>query len=510
LFFLLPSSFFLLPSSFRRRDMLAAVRLAWFSPWPPQRSGIAGRSAELVPRLASLGYAIDVFVDERYLPAVGPADAGPPRAGEIRPQSAHDFVWRAARGQYDLGVYQIGNSRLHEYMWPYLLRWPGLSVLHDARLHHVRAAGLLTTKQADTYRAEFAWSHPDVSIDAAELAVQGFDGTYYYQWPMLRAVVETARLVATHSRGVADDLRDAWPERPIEYVALGEGRPTPVADRRLEARRAELGMSGEHVAFGVFGALTADKRVPEVLRAFATTVARTPTARLVLAGTPTPAVDVRALARSLGVALETVLVDTPDDESFDEIIAAVDVGIHLRWPTALETSGPWVRALAAARPTIVTDLAHQTHVPALDPRTWDLHAPALRSLGEGGPALRSLGEGGPAPRSLGEGGPAPRSLGEGGPVTIAVSLDDEEHSLRIAMHRLATDASLRASLGRAARRYWEAEHTLDRMVADYERVIARAAALPAPEAALPPALRPGFWRDVVDGIGDFAPGVVVE
>jgi glycosyltransferase involved in cell wall biosynthesis len=389
-------------------------------------------------------------------------------------------VWRAARGQYDLGVYQIGNSRLHEYMWPYLLRWPGLSVLHDARLHHVRAAGLLTTKQTDTYRAEFAWSHPDVSIDAAELAIQGFDGTYYYQWPMLRAVVETARLVATHSRGVADDLRAAWPERPIAYVALGEGRPTPVADRRLEARRAELGLSGEHVAFGVFGALTADKRVPEILRAFATTVARTPTARLVLAGTPTSAIDLRALARSLGVALETVLVDTPDDDSFDEIIAAVDVGIHLRWPTALETSGPWVRALAAARPTIVTDLAHQTHVPALDPRTWDLHAPALRSLGEGGP------------------------------VTIAVSLDDEEHSLRIAMHRLATDASLREGLGRAARRYWEAEHTLDRMVADYERVIARAAALPAPEAALPPALRPGFWRDVVDGIGDFAPGVVVE
>jgi glycosyltransferase involved in cell wall biosynthesis len=459
--------------------MLAAVRLAWFSPWPPQRSGIAGRSAELVPRLAALGHAVDVFVDERHLPEVARADARPPDAGHIRVHSAHDFVWRAGRQQYDLAVYQIGNSRLHEYMWPYLLRWPGLAVLHDARLHHARAAGLLTTKQADTYRAEFAWSHPDVSIDAAELAVQGLDGTYYYQWPMLRAIVETARLVATHSRGVADDLAAAFAGRPIEYVALGEGRAVPVTDDRRRARRAALGLADEHVAFGVFGALTADKRVPQILRAFATTHARTRAARLVLAGTVTPAVDVRALARMLGIATETILVESPDDDVFDEIVAAVDVSLHLRWPTARETSGPWVRALAAARPTIVTDLAHQTHVPALDPRTWELHAP--RSNGDGRPA-----------------------------VTVAVALDDETHSLRVAMHRLATDAALRDRLGRAARRFWEAEHTVDRMVADYERLIARALTLPPAPDALPAALRPAFWDDVRRAIGDFAPGVVVE
>ena len=49
------------------------------------------------------------------------------------------------------------------------------------------------------------------------------------------------------------------------------------------------------------------------------------------------------------------------------------------------------------------------------------------------------------------------------------------------------------------------------MVDDYERAIARAAALPAPDAAvLPPALRLSFWQDVARGAGDFAPGVVVE
>ena len=162
----------------------------------------------------------------------------------------------------------------------------------------------------------------------------------------------------------------------------------------------------------------------------------------------------------------------------------MDVSLNLRWPTARETSGPWVRALAAARPTVVTDLAHQTHVPALNPRTWELHAPAPRER--------------------------QRVEGAADAVTVAIDLDDEEHSLRAAMHRLATDRALRERLGREARRYWEAEHTVDRMVADYERLIARAAAQPARHPALPPALRPAFWRGVLDGIGDFAPGVVVE
>ena len=90
------------------------MRLAWFSPWPPQRSGIAGRSAELVAALAARGHAIDVFVDDQD-PAIRPLlareSADEVQPGRVRIHSAHDFVWRVARpstsgrvGQYDLNV----------------------------------------------------------------------------------------------------------------------------------------------------------------------------------------------------------------------------------------------------------------------------------------------------------------------------------------------------------------------------------------------------------------------
>jgi glycosyltransferase involved in cell wall biosynthesis len=441
-------------------------RLAWFTPWPPQHSGIAGRSAELVPLLAQRGYALDVFVDEQdplLASALGRAPSDAPRAGDVRVQSAHDFVWRQLRGQYDLAVYQLGNSRLHEFIWPYLFRWPGLVVLHDARLHHARGRALLRHQRFDDYRAEFAWNHPDVSIDGAELGVKGFNGAYYYQWPMIRGVLEAARGVATHASGALAELREAAPDRLIDYIALGEGPdPFDVASAR-RTFSARHGLDSNVVVFGVFWALTGEKRVPQILRAFAATRAWSPDARLLLVGRADVQLGLDLHISSLGLGDSVLVIDDDvDDATFDAAIASVDVSLNLRWPTSLETSGPWLRSLALGRASVIVDLAHQAHLPVLDPRTWHRHHPS------GDLDTRADAR------------------------AIAVAIDplDEDHSLRLAMRRLATDAELRDRLGREARRYWEVEHTIGRMADDYARTIAKVIARSTPSTTMPRRLRP--------------------
>ena len=102
------------------------------------------------------------------------------------------------------------------------------------------------------------------------------------------------------------------------------------------------------------------------------------------------------------------------------------------------------------RATVIVDLVHLALVPSLDPRTWQRHAPG----GAAGAGSRSE------------------------PVTVAVDILDEDHSLRLAMRRLARDRDLRDELGRAGRRHWEAEHSFDRVVRDYERAMTRAASAP--------------------------------
>ena len=128
-----------------------------------------------------------------------------------------------AQSLYDLTVYQVGNSSHHDYLWPYLFRYPGLTVLHDVHVHHARAAALLRTRRADDFRREFAANHPDVSADLAELAVAGFDNQLYYWWPMSRLIIEASRLTAVHSAPLAARLREQFPHARITNISLGHG-----------------------------------------------------------------------------------------------------------------------------------------------------------------------------------------------------------------------------------------------------------------------------------------------
>ena len=414
-----------------------------------------------------------MFVNAGRVPAP-PVPPGPPEAGAVRIVTAHDFVWRNGLGHYDLPVYQVGNSHLHRFIWPYLFHFPGLAVLHDARVHHARAEALISRNREHDYRAEFAWSHPGVDAGAADLAILGIEGAFLFLWPMIRGVVESARLVGAHSRGVAEQMAREYPHRPIEHIALGEGPASmDVADARRSFRRAH-GLDETAPVFGVHGSLTADKRIPDVLAAFAATLPWVPNARLLLAGQVDYSLDLASRIVRLGLEKAVVQVDRLDQVEFDRAIAACDVTLSLRWPSALETSGPWVRSLAMGRATIVIDLPHTTHVPTLDPRTWRRHAPC----------------------------PDLDPQADDRAVAVAIDVRDLAHSLVLAMRRLAADPQLGARLGANARAWWEREHTMDRMVDDYERAIARAITLPAPAPDWPAHMRPDpatHARDLVAG-----------
>jgi glycosyltransferase involved in cell wall biosynthesis len=331
-------------------------------------------------------------------------------------------------------------------------------VLHETRLHHARGHALLSRNHRVAYRAEFAWNHPDAPESAAELAVAGFDGTFYYRWPMVRSVLAASRHVVAHSPGAAEEIRAAWPDYPIGHVALGEGsdaRPTTEGRRQ---RRAELGVSDDAVLFGVFGGLTEEKRIRQVLSAFASTLQRLPDARLALCGAADASLDLDREIDRAGVRQAVILGGTLDARDFDRTIAASDVTLNLRWPSAGEVSGPWLRALSAGRATVIVDLQQHGPMPTLDPRSMHLLAPAPTRPTQ--------------------------------PVAVAVDILDELHSLRLAMRRLGEMKTVRAAIGEAGRAWWESHHTMAHMVRDYEAAFEVAVSAPEPTESLPASLRP--------------------
>lgn len=94
-------------------------RLAFFSPFPPLATGIAGYSLELISSLSQY-YEIDVISDQ---------DDITPLPLSIRRHSVNWFKNNAER--YDRILYQFGNSPYHSHMIDLLERYPGIVVLHD-------------------------------------------------------------------------------------------------------------------------------------------------------------------------------------------------------------------------------------------------------------------------------------------------------------------------------------------------------------------------------------------
>jgi glycosyltransferase involved in cell wall biosynthesis len=396
------------------------MRVAWFSPLPPVRSGIAAYSADLLPHLAARA-AVDCFTES----------------------NAHDFVWKAQRQPYDLVVYQLGNAPYHDYMWAYLAAYPGLVVLHDARLHHARARSLLHQQRFDDYRREFAYDHPDATPGFTEYAVEGLGGSIYYFWSMLRVVMRTARTVAVHNARVAEELREQYPDAIVEIVRMGVPSIETSDAARTSARRA-LALPDGAMVFAAFGKMTAEKRVVPILRALGALVAEGRDVRLLLVG---DAGETAALTNDIareGVADRVAVTGHVADEAIGSHLAAADVCLCLRWPTAQESSASWLRCLAAARPTVISDLAHLVDIPTIDPRNGQ------------------------------------RSPTSAEPVAVAIDLLDEDASLQLAMRRLADEPRLREDLGRAGHAFWSANHTLEVMAGDYQRLIAHVARRPAP------------------------------
>lgn len=419
------------------------MRVAWFSPLPPNPSGIAAYSWEAVSALAARGWQIDLFAPT--LPD-RPCPAG------VSAYRAVEFVWRHRRQPYDLPVYQLGNSSAHDFLWGYLFHYPGLLVLHDGQVHQARARLLLERwkpRLAD-YLAELAANHPGIRPDIGHLIAAGYGGTLYQRWPMTRLVIERSRLTAVHAPRLAARLAQDHRRAVVRSLRPGVVDPRLGPDdlaAAASAVRRRHGIPSEAVVFGAFGGLTPEKRLPAIVSAVARLPRSGPPVHLLLVGKPYRHYDIERALADHGLADRAHLTGYIDEAEIPAHLAAVDVCLCLRWPSSGETSGFWTRAIGAGRPVVTTALSVHGDVPLCE-------AGAIEP-------------------------PSPDAIG------YSIDVLAEEDELPLTLATLAADPDLRRRMGEAARRYWDAHHTLDLMAGDYEQLMREAATLPAGEPVLP-------------------------
>jgi glycosyltransferase involved in cell wall biosynthesis len=328
-------------------------RLDYVSPLPPVRSGIADYSVDLLPALAALA---DVRLIR--LPEL-PVSPEIERAWPLAPAEE-----TGAGGR--LPLYQMGNNRYHQGVRDLALRLPGVLTLHDVVLHHLLqdiTLGRHDPQGFPDYKAALTRDHGWIG-EAAALAKRwnAWGEAPLFSLPAHRSLLRRQRGVLVHSRWAAEHLADEDVGVPVRAIPMGVPLPPAADEAAGRALRRRFGLPAEGPVIGSFGFQTPIKRTLSAVRALA--APGLAQVHLVIVGEASPAMDLEGEARRAGVAERVHILGFLPFEDFEASIAAVDLCLNLRYPTAGETSASLLRVLAAGRPAIVSDYAQFADLPA--------------------------------------------------------------------------------------------------------------------------------------------------
>ena len=384
-------------------------RAAYFSPLPPQHTGIADYSLELLLHLAK---RIDLTL---YAEDPGNVTAELTRSFRIQPIDAYPHQ----RWEYDLAIYQMGNSPFHEKIYSMALRYPGMVVLHDYFLHHLIVGNTVAKGNNANYMREMGYALGLRGLRwAKEITEQGIPYPVF-EVPLNNRLIDASLGLVVHSRYVQEHIRKQNQFIPIVVS------PQPVAVSTMEhTQRHLLPWPREAVIFASIGQITPTKQVDQALRAFARLRKTELNAYYLVVGEwNKEQYNLQAIIRELG--LESVVKCTGFVDKLEDLqrwIASGDVIVNLRYPTMGETSAVALRTLAAGRALIVNDHGWYSELPDS--------------------------------------------------VCCKVPVQDDEALYQV-MHRLALDPVLRHNYGEQAIAYIAKEHTADRVVECYLELVNR-------------------------------------
>ncbi len=307
------------------------MRVAYFSPFPPERTGVADYSALLAPALSR---RLDVAIQRRGRK-------------------------RASRGA-DVRLYHIGNNPdAHAWIVDALRRHPGVVVLHDFVLHHLVAGMTVGRRDGHAYLDLMEREHGVVGRLLAhgvlDKRIPPLWESRPEEFPLASFALEHATGLIVHSHTVADAARAAGYDRRI-WVIPHPAWPVPVV---APERR------GTGAVIGCFGVVNSSKRVPELLEAFARVRLRRGDQTLLLVGPTSPGFDLDRRLQRMGLVDEGLVREGwVGEERLWALMAGADVCVNLRHPTMGETSGSVIRALSLGKPLVVSDVGWFAELPA--------------------------------------------------------------------------------------------------------------------------------------------------
>ena len=341
----------------------ARPRLAYISPLPPEKSGIADYSAELLPLLAQ-HYEVEVVLAQTELSDEWVKQHLPMRSVEYFDQHA---------ASYDRVLYHFGNSPMHQHMFALLERHPGVVVLHDFYLANLLDYMHHTGHSPDINVEALFTSHGYTGLQ--DLAKIGSTAAVW-KYPSNGAVLQQAEGVIVHSqlpRQLAAQwygpaMAEQWRVLPLLRTPREEGDAAAARAKARAAARAKLGLSDDHFLVCSFGMLGPTKLNEELLLAWQeSALAEDSHCRLVYVGDLGASNYGRGLPAKIAAGKGRKQIEITgfvSAEDYRTYLAACDVAVQLRSNTRGETSAAVLDCLLHGLPTVANAHGSTAELPA--------------------------------------------------------------------------------------------------------------------------------------------------
>ena len=369
-------------------------RLAYVSPFPPLRTGIADYSAELLPELSRY-YEIEVIADQPEI-----SDSWILANLTIR-----DCQWFDANAfGYDRILYHIGNGPAHKAMFDLLERHPGVVVLHDFYLSHVHGFLENSKQKPDAWTSTLYASHgyPALLERATLKNNEAIVWKYPCNWPVLAA----AEGIITHSDYSRRQSAEWYPGRGPEQwtqIPLLRTPALPQVPSDRDSLRRSLGFENDDFVICSFGELGPTKLNSRLLAAWLESpLASDPRCKLVFVGTVFDNAYAHAIQKTIAqhsAGKRVRLTGFVDASVYNNYLRAADGAVQLRSRSRGESSASVLDCMNHGLPTITNSNGSFAELPeewviklADEFQDSDLVA-ALRQLRENSEMRQALGNG---------------------------------------------------------------------------------------------------------------------
>jgi SAM-dependent methyltransferase/glycosyltransferase involved in cell wall biosynthesis len=363
------------------------MKLAYFSPLGPQRSGISDYSEELLPHLAA-GAEITLFVDGFH-----PLNRELTSRFEVRDYRRQRSSLRDLK-HFDAVVYHMGNDhRYHTGILAASQQRSGVVVFHDFALQEFFLGLARERGDLRLYLDEVEYCHGrDARQEAAESLARGALPPMLarpIEFPLNCRIANRAAGIIVHSEWSRARFAAIAPTVPIARIAM------PV---KLSTGARPHPNSAAEVRIASFGLITPGKGIEQCLRALAA-LKQTHRFHYSLVGETNQYFDVQEMVRRYRMEDCVEITGHVTLEEFKRRIDETDIALNIRERTVGETSASLCRLMAAGVCSVVSEAGWYAELPndavvkiPLDPRSDKLLVAYLERLIEDQPLRTHIGE----------------------------------------------------------------------------------------------------------------------